>query len=118
MLVSSHLLAEVEQTCSHVVVMHHGKVVAAGTVEQIIAGGGAATFGVDAPDRAAAVLGELDGVRGVRVDGGAVHAELNGTPRAEAVRALVAAGSTSPRRARGAAWRTRSCSWWERIWSA
>jgi ABC-2 type transport system ATP-binding protein len=101
-LVSSHLLAEVEQTCSHVVVMHHGKVVAAGTVEQIIAGGGAATFGVDAPDRAAAVLGDLDGVRGVRVDGDAVHAELNGTPRAEAVRALVAAGvdvtSAGPRR--------------------
>ena len=50
-LVSSHLLSEVEQTCTHVVVMHHGKVVAAGTVEEIIAGGGAATFGVDAPDR-------------------------------------------------------------------
>jgi ABC-2 type transport system ATP-binding protein len=101
-LVSSHLLAEVEQTCSHVVVMHHGKVVAAGTVEQIIAGGGAATFGVDAPDRAAAVLGGLSGVHGVRVDGAAVHAELNGTPRAEAVRALVAAGvdvtSAGPRR--------------------
>jgi len=101
-LVSSHLLAEVEQTCSHVVVMHHGKVVAAGTVEQIIAGGGAATFGVDAPDHAAAVLGELAGVHGVRVDGGAVHAELNGTPRAEAIRALVAAGvnvtSAGPRR--------------------
>ena len=101
-LVSSHLLAEVEQTCSHVVVMHHGKVVAAGTVEQIIAGGGAATFGVDAPDRAAAVLGALAGVHAVRVDGRVVHAELNGTPRAEAVRALVAAGvdvaSAGPRR--------------------
>ncbi len=101
-LVSSHLLAEVEQTCSHVVVMHHGKVVAAGTVEQIIAGGGAATFGVDAPHRAAVVLGELVGVQAVRVDGDAVHAELNGTPRAEAVRALVAAGvdvtSAGPRR--------------------
>ena len=39
-LVSSHLLAEVEQTCTHVVVMHHGKVVADGTVEEIIAGRG------------------------------------------------------------------------------
>ncbi len=101
-LVSSHLLAEVEQTCSHVVVMHHGKVVAAGTVEQIIAGGGAATFTVDAPERAASVLGELTGVHTVRVDGGSVHAELNGTPRAEAVRALVAAGldvtAAGPRR--------------------
>jgi ABC-2 type transport system ATP-binding protein len=101
-LVSSHLLAEVEQTCSHVVVMHHGKVVAAGTVEQVIAGGGAATFTFYAPERAASVLGELTGVHAVRVDGASVHAELNGTPRAEAVRALVAAGldvtAAGPRR--------------------
>jgi ABC-2 type transport system ATP-binding protein len=101
-LVSSHLLAEVEQTCSHVVVMHHGKVVAAGTVDQIIAGAGAATFSVDAPERAAVVLGALTGVHAVRVDGGSVHAELNGTPRAEAVRALVTAGldvtAAGPRR--------------------
>jgi len=101
-LVSSHLLAEVEQTCSHVVVMHQGTVVASGTVDDIIAGGGAASFTVDAPARAAEVLGGLDGVRGVAVDGEAVHAELNGTPRSAAVRALVTAGvevrSAGPRR--------------------
>jgi ABC-2 type transport system ATP-binding protein len=90
--VSSHLLAEVEQTCTHVVVMHRGEVVADGTVEEIIAGGGAATFTVDAPERAASVLSDLAGVRSVQVVEGGVHAELNGTPRAEAVRALVAAG--------------------------
>ncbi|MGH3942379.1 MAG: alpha/beta fold hydrolase [Pseudonocardiaceae bacterium] len=39
-LVSSHLLAEVEQTCSHVVVMHRGRLVAAGTVAEIAAGAG------------------------------------------------------------------------------
>jgi len=33
--VSSHLLAEVEMTCSHVVVMHAGKVLAAGSVSEI-----------------------------------------------------------------------------------
>jgi ABC-2 type transport system ATP-binding protein len=102
-LVSSHLLAEVEQTCSHVVVMHQGRVVAHGAVEEIIAGGGAASFAVDAPRRAAEVLAALDGVRDVEIDGpGTVHAELNGTPRAEAVRALVTAGigvsSAGPRR--------------------
>jgi ABC-2 type transport system ATP-binding protein len=100
--VSSHLLAEVEQTCSHVVVMHHGKVVADGTVADIIAGGGAATFTVDEPERAAAVLGGLAGVQSVQVDAGAVHAELNGTPRGSAVRALVSAGvdvaAAGPRR--------------------
>ena len=34
-LISSHLLAEVEQTCSHVVVLHRGRLVAAGTVAEI-----------------------------------------------------------------------------------
>ncbi|GAA0908611.1 alpha/beta fold hydrolase [Pseudonocardia zijingensis] len=100
--VSSHLLAEVEQTCTHVVVMHRGEVVADGTVEEIIAGGGAATFTVDAPERAASVLSDLAGVLSVEVVEGGVHAELNGTPRAEAVRALVAAGvevaAAGPRR--------------------
>ncbi|OZM76692.1 alpha/beta fold hydrolase [Pseudonocardia sp. MH-G8] len=101
-LVSSHLLAEVEQTCTHVVVMHRGEVVADGSVAEIIAGGGAATFTVDAPERAASVLADLAGVRSVEVVEGAVHAELNGTPRAEAVRALVTAGvevtTAGPRR--------------------
>jgi len=100
--VSSHLLAEVEQTCSHVVVMHQGTVVASGTVDDIIAGGGAASFTVDVPARAAEILGGIDGVRGVAVEGDAVHAELNGTPRSDAVRALVTAGievrSAGPRR--------------------
>jgi len=38
--ISSHLLAEVEQTCSHVVVMHNGKLVAVGSVAEIARTGG------------------------------------------------------------------------------
>jgi ABC-2 type transport system ATP-binding protein len=38
--ISSHLLAEVEQTCSHVVVMHNGKLVAVGSVAEIASAGG------------------------------------------------------------------------------
>ncbi|HVU92374.1 MAG TPA: ATP-binding cassette domain-containing protein, partial [Jatrophihabitans sp.] len=53
--VSSHLLAEVEQTCTHVVVMHKGRVVAAGpTVE--IAGAGGVQLAVPDPVEAARVL--------------------------------------------------------------
>ncbi len=37
-ILSSHLLSEVEQTCTDVVVMHRGTVVAAGTVAQLLAG--------------------------------------------------------------------------------
>jgi ABC-2 type transport system ATP-binding protein len=37
--ISSHLLAEVEQTCSHVVVMHNGRLVANGSVADIAGAG-------------------------------------------------------------------------------
>ncbi len=35
-IVSSHLLSEVEQTCSHVVVMHRGLLIASGTIDEIL----------------------------------------------------------------------------------
>jgi ABC-2 type transport system ATP-binding protein len=53
--VSSHLLAEVEQTCTHVVVMHRGRLVAAGSVLDI-AGAGATQLAVDDPGQAREVL--------------------------------------------------------------
>ena len=37
-ILSSHLLGEVQQTCSHVVVMHRGTVAATGTVAELLAG--------------------------------------------------------------------------------
>jgi ABC-2 type transport system ATP-binding protein len=37
-IVSSHLLSEVEQTCSHVVVMNHGHLIYSGTVDELLAG--------------------------------------------------------------------------------
>jgi ABC-2 type transport system ATP-binding protein len=90
-LVSSHLLAEVEQTCGHVVVMHHGRLVAAGRVADIAAGG-EATFRVDRPEDAADVLRSIDGVSEVLVEGQSVHANLDGTARSEALGRLVKAG--------------------------
>jgi ABC-2 type transport system ATP-binding protein len=91
-LVSSHLLAEVEQTCDHVVVMHHGRLVAAGPVDAIVGGAGEATFRVDQPDVAAKLLESVDGVEGVVVEGPLVHADLDGMPRAEALATLVRGG--------------------------
>ncbi|MGH8860863.1 MAG: alpha/beta fold hydrolase [Jatrophihabitantaceae bacterium] len=49
--VSSHLLAEVEQTCTHVVVMHKGRLVASGPTVDIA---GAAGMQLSVPDPAAA----------------------------------------------------------------
>ncbi|MGH3626474.1 MAG: ATP-binding cassette domain-containing protein, partial [Sciscionella sp.] len=90
-LVSSHLLAEVEQTCDHVVVMHNGRLVATGAVDEVVAAGGETSFEVDRPSQAAALLDAVDGVSIVSTEGSTVHAELNGTPAAVAVASLVGA---------------------------
>ncbi|HEX9335439.1 MAG TPA: ABC transporter ATP-binding protein, partial [Pseudonocardiaceae bacterium] len=91
-LVSSHQLTEVEQTCSHVVVMHQGRLVAAGEVREIVGGGGQTSFRVDDADRAVGVLRDLVEPADVELQDGQVHARLNGVPRSAAVDALVRAG--------------------------
>jgi ABC-2 type transport system ATP-binding protein len=90
--VSSHLLAEVEQICSHVGVMRAGKLVFEGTLTDL-RGGGAERIMVRTPDVAAAasVLAKL-GLTDVRTAELEVSAEL-GTERPEAICAeLVHAG--------------------------
>jgi ABC-2 type transport system ATP-binding protein len=101
-LVSSHLLAEVEQTCDHVVVMHHGRVVATGEVSALVAGGQIAvsvangTNGTgDRREQAVARLRGLEGLGPVEVDpadGDTVLVDLGARDRADVVRALVEAG--------------------------
>jgi ABC-2 type transport system ATP-binding protein len=94
-IISSHLLAEIEQTCTHVVVMNRGEKIAQGTVEDIVGHGGAVLVGLaDSADagRAAAVLAALPGVGTVdRTDDG-VLVDLDGTSRATALQALVTSG--------------------------
>jgi ABC-2 type transport system ATP-binding protein len=91
-LVSSHLLAEVEQTCTHVVVMHRGEKVADGPVSDVV--GDSPSVQLDVSDVTAAtdVLDRLDGVRSVTREGTGLVVDMNGVPRAEMVAALVNAG--------------------------
>jgi ABC-2 type transport system ATP-binding protein len=92
-LLSSHLLAEVEQTCTHVVVMHNGEVVADGPVDDIVGDSPIVHFDVTDVDGASQVLDGLDGVRSVTPDGhGGLVVDLDGTPRTDVVSALVHAG--------------------------
>ena len=55
-IVSSHLLAEVEQTCTHVVVMHRGRLVASGSVDEVVAGTAGQQLAVDDAQEASRVL--------------------------------------------------------------
>jgi ABC-2 type transport system ATP-binding protein len=94
-IVSSHLLAEIEQVCSHVVVMAKGRKIAQGTVEEIVGTGGAVLVGLtdDADtDRAVAVLEALPGAGPVERIAEGLVVDLGPTGRAQAVVALVEAG--------------------------
>lgn len=76
-LLSSHVLPEVEQVCDRVVIMARGRVRADGTPGELIAAasGGAGRYRVEVSREGggaldvAAVLGGLTGVRGVEADG-------------------------------------------------
>lgn len=91
-LLSSHLLVEVEQTCTHVVVMHNGKLIASGSVSEIVSMSGSATFRVDDAKKAAEALRTVEGLGPVEIDGDLVHAELAEHSIAVAINVLVAAG--------------------------
>ncbi|HEX6450631.1 MAG TPA: alpha/beta fold hydrolase [Trebonia sp.] len=91
-IVSSHLLGEVEQTCTHVVVMSKGRRLAAGPVSDIIGRAGGLVVGTAQADRAVSVLGSLAGIDGVDAHPDGVLVHPNGMPVADVVAALVGAG--------------------------
>ena len=91
-IVSSHLLSEVEQTCTDVVVMDRGRLVAQGTVAELVGRGGSTLFGVDDEDAAVRVVESLHGVLSVTRALDGLVLDLEGTSSADVVNALVAAG--------------------------
>ncbi|MEU4239201.1 alpha/beta fold hydrolase [Actinoplanes sp. NPDC026619] len=91
-LVSSHLLAEVEQTCTHAVVVNKGRIVASGPVEDIVGESPSVQIEVSDVPAASLILEKL-GVRSVLPDGpSGLIVDMNGTSRSEAVASLVRAG--------------------------
>jgi ABC-2 type transport system ATP-binding protein len=91
-LLSSHLLAEIEQVCSHAVVMDKGRLVAAGPVQQLIGAGGSVYLEVTNVRRATSTLKKLEGVRRVMSEPPGLTVEIDGIKRADVVAALVHAG--------------------------
>jgi len=101
-LLSSHLLSEVEHTCSHVVVLHRGRLMQSGTVAEVTASVASAYLEVDNVDAATALLAALPGVRSVESSPPGLVALLDGAHRSDLVAALVGAGvrvdTVTPRR--------------------
>jgi ABC-2 type transport system ATP-binding protein len=91
-LISSHILSEIEQVCSHAVVMDRGRLVRAGTVAELVASGTSAYVEVDDPVRGQAVLETLAGVGRVSDASPGLVVDLDGATRPALVAALVAAG--------------------------
>ena len=91
-LVSSHLLTEVEQICDRAAVMNKGRLIATGPVSELV--GATATVYLECDDlqQAHRVLSELVGVRSVSPEREGLSVELDGAERKELVAALVTAG--------------------------
>jgi ABC-2 type transport system ATP-binding protein len=88
-LLSTHLLSEVEQICSHVGVMHQGRLVAQSSLAQLRAGARPrARVETDRPGDAARVLREL-GLSEVETGAGAASAVLDGAAPEKVVATLV-----------------------------
>ncbi len=91
-LLSSHHLSEVEQTCSHVLVINHGRLVADGTVTDLVGRAGGVYIEVDDRERARRVLSALPGVTDVRDQGDGLVVDLHTGRRADLAAALVGEG--------------------------
>jgi ABC-2 type transport system ATP-binding protein len=90
--VSSHLLSEVEQTCDHVVVMNQGKVVLTGAMTELTATDDVTVIGLDDRSDRVAARRELAGL-GVRTAAEGDLIRVTGdVPRATLVAHLVRAG--------------------------
>ena len=89
---SSHLLDEIEQVCTHAAVMSRGRLVIQGTVDQLGAGQ-RARLAVTTPDASAAekVLADLGGTD-LHVEGERVHCDAEGLEPDAVCAALVTAG--------------------------
>ena len=90
-LVSSHLLAEVEATCTHVAVLHDGTVVAQGELDELLESGTPALI-VSTPDGDQALTALRDNRIAGRLTPEGVRADLAAATAPQVIEALVRSG--------------------------
>ncbi|MFI7606239.1 ATP-binding cassette domain-containing protein [Micromonospora sp. NPDC049366] len=93
-LLSSHVLGEVEQVCDRIAVINHGRLVADGSPDELRAalGDGALLIAADPVDRAVACLRDQAGVHDVQVTDGRLRVSTDPALAATLNRRLVEAG--------------------------
>ncbi|MCA1279534.1 ABC transporter ATP-binding protein [Saccharopolyspora sp. 7B] len=89
-LVSSHLLSEVEATCTHVAVLHRGTLVAQGELASLLESGGPHLM-ISTPDLDAGLDALRDSGISARAEQGALRVELSEVDAPEVVATLVRA---------------------------
>ena len=101
-LLSSHLLGEVEQVCTHAAIMDRGRLVASGTVPELIGVSPTVYIEVDDAGAATRALGGLTGPHRIRPEGLGLVVDLDGSRPSDLAAALVEAGvglqAMTPRR--------------------
>ena len=91
-LLSSHLLGEVEQVCDQLVVMDRGRLVRAGSMSELTQAVASAYLEVDDVERAKALLVTHTGIHAVEEEGPGLTVDLAGLTRGDLVRLLVENG--------------------------
>ena len=89
---SSHLLHEVEQTCTRIAVIDKGKLIACGAVEDLLRGENVYRVTVDRVDLALGLLEQTEWARIAAQSDGSLDVELDGRGSAELNRMLVEGG--------------------------
>ncbi len=89
---SSHLLAEVEQVCNRVAVIHKGQVLVQGSVPELLQAAPFVTIAATPLEQAREVLAGIAGVRVAATDSGALRVECDPGRIADLNEALVRAG--------------------------
>ena len=89
---SSHLLWEVERTCTHVSIVRKGRIVATGTVEEVVGAGNAALLRAGDEEALAAALQDCPGAASVRRTEGGVVVTLKSNDLAALNRYLAGRG--------------------------
>ncbi len=82
-LMASHILAEVEKICSHVVILQKGKTLSRGTINQVLATGNSFEFSATAMDRAKEVVEKHASFRNLKPAGDRFLAEFESGVTAE-----------------------------------
>jgi ABC-2 type transport system ATP-binding protein len=93
-ILSSHQLAEVQEICSHVAIINHGKLVVTGPLDEILGTGHEIEIGLDRPSEAATFLRQLADLEidHVRVEDGRIIVTTEATIAARINRLLVEGG--------------------------